>query len=51
MFKETPPELSADIYDKGMVVAGGGACLKILQLTFNQLESMFYCRRSFELCC
>jgi rod shape-determining protein MreB len=28
VLRETPPELSADIMDKGMVVAGGGACLR-----------------------
>ena len=28
VLKETPPEVSADIIDKGMVLAGGGALLK-----------------------
>lgn len=28
VLKETPPEISADIMDKGMVLAGGGALLK-----------------------
>jgi len=28
VLRETPPELSADIMDKGMVIAGGGACLR-----------------------
>ncbi|MDP3901157.1 MAG: rod shape-determining protein [bacterium] len=28
LLRETPPELSADIMDKGMVVSGGGALLK-----------------------
>lgn len=27
VLRETPPELAGDIMDKGMVVAGGGACL------------------------
>ncbi|PIU42551.1 MAG: rod shape-determining protein [Parcubacteria group bacterium CG07_land_8_20_14_0_80_35_11] len=28
VFKETPPEISADIIEKGMVLAGGGALLR-----------------------
>ncbi|MDD3170324.1 MAG: rod shape-determining protein [Candidatus Paceibacterota bacterium] len=28
VLRETPPELSADIMDKGMIIAGGGACLR-----------------------
>lgn len=30
VLRETPPELSADIIDKGMVLAGGGSLLKNL---------------------
>lgn len=30
VFQETPPELSADIIDKGMVLSGGGALLRNL---------------------
>jgi rod shape-determining protein MreB len=30
VFQETPPELAADIMDKGMVLSGGGALLKNL---------------------
>lgn len=28
VLRDTPPELAGDIMDKGMVVAGGGACLR-----------------------
>ena len=28
VLQETPPELSADIMDKGMVISGGGALIK-----------------------
>ncbi len=28
VFRETPPELSADIMDKGMVISGGGALIR-----------------------
>ena len=28
VLRETPPELSADIMDKGMVISGGGALIK-----------------------
>ena len=30
VFQETPPELAADIIDKGMVLSGGGALLRNL---------------------
>ncbi|EKE10894.1 MAG: hypothetical protein ACD_15C00182G0001, partial [uncultured bacterium] len=30
VFQETPPELAADIMDKGMVLSGGGALLRNL---------------------
>lgn len=36
VLRETPPELSADIMDKGMVVAGGGACLKNIAALISQ---------------
>jgi len=36
VLRETPPELSADIIDKGMVVAGGGALLKGISEKFSQ---------------
>ena len=28
VLRDTPPELSADIMDKGMVISGGGALLR-----------------------
>jgi len=36
VLRETPPELSADIMDKGMVVAGGGALLRNINLLISQ---------------
>lgn len=36
VLRETPPELSADIIDKGMVVAGGGACLRNIATLISQ---------------
>ena len=36
VLRETPPELSADIMDKGMVVAGGGACLRNIATLLSQ---------------
>jgi rod shape-determining protein MreB len=36
VLRETPPELSADIMDKGMVIAGGGACLRNIAVLFSE---------------
>lgn len=36
VLRETPPELSADIMDKGMVIAGGGACLRNIAALISQ---------------
>jgi len=36
VLRETPPELSADIMDKGMVIAGGGACLRNIAALVSQ---------------
>jgi rod shape-determining protein MreB len=36
VLRETPPELSADIMNKGMVVAGGGACLRNIASLLSQ---------------
>ncbi|MFA5087329.1 MAG: rod shape-determining protein [Candidatus Paceibacterota bacterium] len=36
VLRETPPELSADIMDKGMVLAGGGACLRNIAALVSQ---------------
>lgn len=34
--ENTPPELVADIYEKGMLVTGGGALLKNIDVAINQ---------------
>jgi len=34
--EQTPPELSADIVDKGIVLAGGGALLKGLDMLLRE---------------
>jgi rod shape-determining protein MreB and related proteins len=36
VLRDTPPELSADIMDKGMVVSGGGALLKNIDQRISQ---------------
>lgn len=36
MLRDTPPELSADIMDKGMIVTGGGALLKSIDQLIAQ---------------
>ncbi len=36
LLRETPPELSADIMDKGMVIAGGGALLRRIDQFISQ---------------
>jgi len=36
VLRDTPPELSADIMDKGMVVSGGGALLKNIDILISQ---------------
>ena len=36
VLRETPPELSADIMDKGMVLSGGGSLLRNLDEFFAQ---------------
>lgn len=37
VLRETPPELSADIMDKGMVLSGGGSLLRNLDELFSQV--------------
>lgn len=37
---ETPPELAADIIDRGMVLSGGGACLRHLNELIAQLTGV-----------
>lgn len=36
VLRDTPPELAGDIMDKGMVVAGGGACLQNIANLISQ---------------
>lgn len=36
VLRDTPPELSADIMDKGMVVSGGGALLRNIDILISQ---------------
>lgn len=36
VLRETPPELSADIMDKGMIISGGGALLRNLDKLISQ---------------
>ncbi|MBL7156142.1 MAG: rod shape-determining protein [Candidatus Pacebacteria bacterium] len=36
VLKETPPELSADIMDKGMIMTGGGSLLRNIDLLISQ---------------
>jgi len=38
--EETPPELSADIVEKGIVLVGGGALLKNLDLLLREVTSL-----------
>jgi rod shape-determining protein MreB len=38
--ERTPPELSADIVDKGIVLVGGGACLRNLDLLLRETTGL-----------
>jgi len=38
--EKTPPELAADIVDKGIVISGGGALLKGLDLLIREITSL-----------
>lgn len=38
--EKTPPELAADIVDKGIVISGGGALLKDLDLLIREITSL-----------
>ena len=52
VLEKTPPELSADIIDRGMVMSGGTAKLRNLDKLFlGQLEFLVMCRRTTILCC
>ena len=51
--ERTPPELSADISDRGIVLTGGGAMLKNLDRRIREETGLarLDCRRSIGLCC
>jgi rod shape-determining protein MreB len=36
LLRDTPPELSADVMDKGMILSGGGSLLKNLDQVISQ---------------
>ncbi len=36
VLRETPPELSADVMDKGMIISGGGALLRNIDVLISQ---------------
>jgi rod shape-determining protein MreB len=38
--EETPPELAADIVDKGIVLVGGGALLKNLDVLLREVTGL-----------
>ncbi|MBZ9569803.1 rod shape-determining protein [Patescibacteria group bacterium] len=40
VLRETPPELSADIMDKGMVLSGGGSLLRNIDEFFSQITGV-----------
>ena len=40
MLEETPPELSSDIIDKGMVMSGGGSLLRQLDTLLTQVTGI-----------
>ena len=40
ILEKTPPELASDIVDKGIVLSGGGALLKDLDLLIREITSL-----------
>ena len=46
-----PPELSADIIDRGIVLAGGGALLKNLDKRIREETGLPVCLAGDPLCC
>jgi rod shape-determining protein MreB len=46
-----PPELSADISDRGIVLAGGGALLKNLDKRIREETGLSVCIADDPLCC
>jgi len=49
--ERTPPELSADIIDRGIVLAGGGALLKNLDKRIREETGLPVCVADDPLCC
>jgi rod shape-determining protein MreB len=49
--EHTPPELSADISDRGMVLAGGGALLKNLDKRMREETGLPVCIADDPMCC
>jgi rod shape-determining protein MreB and related proteins len=49
--ERTPPELSADIIDCGIVLAGGGALLKNLDKRIREETGLLVCIADDPLCC
>ena len=49
--ERTPPELSADIADRGIVLAGGGALLKNLDKRIREETGLPVCIADDPLCC
>ncbi len=49
--ERTPPELSADISDRGIVLAGGGALLKNLDKRIREETGLSVCIADDPLCC
>jgi rod shape-determining protein MreB len=51
VLERTPPELSADISDRGIVLAGGGALLKNLDKRIREETALPVCIADDALCC
>jgi len=51
VLSETPPELAADIIDKGMVLSGGGALLKNLDTLISSVTGVSCCIAEEPLLC
>jgi rod shape-determining protein MreB and related proteins len=49
--ERTPPELSADISDRGLVIVGGGALLINLDKRIREKTSLPVCIADDPLCC
>jgi rod shape-determining protein MreB len=49
--ERTPPELSADIIDRGIVLAGGGALLKNMDKRIREETGLPVCIADDPLCC